>query len=187
MLCSRLRVRPCRLRFSLASLGRVTWMTSPSWVMVMAGCSCWVRVPLGPFTVTRLPASIFTSTPAGMEIGILPIRDIFYSPSLPDKRQDFTADMGRAGGLVGHDALGRGHDGNAQAAENAGQLVSTGIDTQAGLGDAAQAGDNLLLAGVVLQGNADNALGAVVDELEVLDIALVQQDLRDGLLHVGRR
>ena len=127
----------------------------------------------------------------GVEIQLekakVPYRETIQKKALPDKRQDFTADMGRAGGLVGHDALGRGHDGNAQAAENAGQLVSTGIDTQAGLGDAAQAGDNLLLAGVVLQGNADNALGAVVDELEVLDIALVQQDLRDGLLHVGRR
>src|SRR5699024_1366321 len=117
MLCSRVRVRPWRLRFSFSSLGRVTWMTSPSWAMFMLGCSCWVRVPLGPFTVTRLPASIFTSTPAGMEIGILPIRDIFYSPSLPDKRQDLAADMGCAGSLVSHDALGRGHDGNTQAVE----------------------------------------------------------------------
>ena len=48
--------------------------------------------------------------------------------------------MGRAGGLVSHDALGRGHNGNAQAMQNPGQLVSTGIDTQAGLGDTAQAG-----------------------------------------------
>ena len=43
----------------------------------------------------------------------------------------------------------------------------------------------LLLAGVVLQGDADKALGAVVDELEALDIAFVQQDLSDALLHVG--
>ena len=31
----------------------------------------------------------------------------------------------------------------------------------------------------------DHALQAVVDHLEVLDIALVQQDLSDALLHVG--
>src|SRR5699024_7974147 len=51
-----------------------------------------------------------------------------------------------------------------------------------------QAGDNLLLlfTGAILQGDADNALRSVVDQLEVLDIALLQQDLRDGLLHVGR-
>ena len=30
-----------------------------------------------------------------------------------------------------------------------------------------------------------DALGAVVDDLEGLDVALVQQDLGDGLLHLG--
>src|SRR5699024_5911431 len=57
---------------------------------------------------------------------------------------------------------------------------------QAGLGHAAQAGDDLLLAGVVvLQGHVDHTLGAVVHQLESLDVALVQQDLGNGLLHVG--
>ena len=92
-----------------------------------------------------------------MAIGALPILDIPI-PSLPNECQDFAADMGLAGLLVGHDALGRGHNGNASHAEP-GQLVSTGIDTQAGLGDTAQAGDDLLLAGIVLQGDADDALG----------------------------
>jgi hypothetical protein len=93
--------------------------------------------------------------------------------------------MGRTSGLIGHDALGRGNNGDTQAAQDPGQLVCAGIDAQAGLADAAQAGDDLLLAGVVLQGNADDALGAVVDELEALDIALVQQDLSNALFHVG--
>ena len=66
--------------------------------------------------------------------------------------------MGRAGRLVGHDALGSGHDRNTQATQDTGQLVSTGINTQAGLGDAAQAGDNLFLARVVLQGDVDDTL-----------------------------
>ena len=94
--------------------------------------------------------------------------------------------MGLAGLLVGHDALGRGHDGSTQAAQDAGQLIGTGIDAQTGLGHPAQAAEDLLLAGIVLQGDADHALRAVVDQLEVLDIALFQQDLRDGLFHVGR-
>ena len=42
--------------------------------------------------------------------------------------------MGLAGLLVGHDALGRGHDGSTQAAQDAGQLIGTGIDAQTGLG-----------------------------------------------------
>ncbi|CAN4021128.1 Putative manganese efflux pump MntP, partial [Dysosmobacter welbionis] len=62
-------------------------------------------------------------------------------PSLPNECQDLAADMELAGLLVGHDALGRRDDSDAQAAEHAGQLVGAHIDAQAGLGDAAQAGD----------------------------------------------
>ena len=92
--------------------------------------------------------------------------------------------MLRTSSLIGHDALGSGNDGNAQATQDTGQLVGTGVDAQAGLGDAAKAGDDLLAA-IVLQSDADDALSAVVDQLEVLDITLVQQDLSDSLLHVG--
>ena len=90
-----------------------------------------------------------------------------------------------ASSLVGHDALGSGYDRDAETTQHAGQLVGAHIDAQAGLGHAAQAGDNLLLAGVVLQGDADGALSTVVNDLEGLDVALVQQDLSDALLHVG--
>ena len=65
--------------------------------------------------------------------------------------------MGLTGLLVGHDALGCGYDGDTQAAQDLGQLVRTGVHAQAGLGHAAQAGDDLLLAGAILQGDADNA------------------------------
>ena len=39
------------LRFSFKSLGRVTCTSAPSCLMIMLGWNCWVRVPLGPFTV----------------------------------------------------------------------------------------------------------------------------------------
>ena len=92
-----------------------------------------------------------------------------------------------ASSLVGHDALGSGYDRDAETTQHAGQLVGAHIDAQAGLGHAAQAGDDLLLAGVVLQGDADDALGTVLHDLEGLDVALIQQDLSDALLHVGSR
>ena len=88
--------------------------------------------------------------------------------------------MGLAGRFVSHDALGSGYDGDTQAAQNLGQLVRAGIHPQAGLGHAAQTGDDLLLTGAILQSDADDTLSAVVDELEVLDIAFIQQDLRPG-------
>ncbi len=70
--------------------------------------------------------------------------------------------MSRASSLVGHDALGSGDDRNTETTQHAGQLVGAHVNAQAGLGHAAQAGDDLLLAGVVLQGDADDALGTVV-------------------------
>ena len=76
--------------------------------------------------------------------------------------------MSRTSSLVGHDALGSGNDGDTQATQNLGQLVRAGIHPQAGLGHAAQTGDDLLLTSAVLQSDADNALSAVVDELEFL-------------------
>ena len=103
------------------------------------------------------------------------------SSFLPDKRQDFAADVVGTSRPVGHDALGRGNDGNAETLEHAGQLIGAGVHPQAGLGHAAQAGDDLLFAGEVLEGNPDDALGAVLDDLEGLDIALIQEDLGDGL------
>ena len=91
--------------------------------------------------------------------------------SLPYECKDFAADVSRASSLVGHDALGSGYDRNTKATQHAGQLVGAHIDAQAGLGHAAQAGDDLLLAGVVLQGDADGALSTVVNDLEGLDVA----------------
>ena len=58
-------------------------------------------------------------------------------------------------------------------------------DPQAGLGDSLKALVGLLLAGEILQRDADDALGSVVNELIGLDVALVQQDLDDRLLHLG--
>ena len=89
--------------------------------------------------------------------------------------------------LISHDALRGGNDCGAQALHDLGHILAVGVDAQAGLGHAAQAGDDLLLAGIVLQGDADNALGTVVDNLEGLNVALIQQDLSDALLHVGSR
>ena len=65
------------------------------------------------------------------------------------------------------------------------RTLGTGIHSQAGLGDAAQAGDDLLLLGQVLEGDVDHALVAVIDHGVGLDVALVQQNLGNSLLQIG--
>ena len=46
--------------------------------------------------------------------------------------------------------------------QDLGQLLSAGIDTQARLGNAAKAGDDLFLVAKILQGDVDDALVAVI-------------------------
>ena len=88
--------------------------------------------------------------------------------------------------LVGHNALGSGNDGDAQTLENLGQLIGAGVDTQAGLGNALQPGQGRLLLAQILQGDVNDALIAVVLQREGLDVALIQQNLGNGLLQVLR-
>ena len=92
--------------------------------------------------------------------------------------------MSRASSLVGHNALGGGDDGNTEATEHAGQFICADVNAETGLADTAKAGDDLVLA-IVLQGDVDRALGTIVNDLIALDVALVQQNLSDALLHVG--
>ena len=82
-----------------------------------------------------------------------------------------------------HDASRRGNDGNAEAAEHLGKLLCAGIDTQAGLGYALEAGDGLLAAVHILERDADDALRVALERLKRLDIAFVEQDLGNCLLH----
>ena len=48
--------------------------------MLIAASNFLVNVPFGPFTVTKFPSAIVTSTPAGTVIGLTPILDIVAPP-----------------------------------------------------------------------------------------------------------
>ena len=79
MLAIRVRDSPCSERAVRSSLGRDTTTWPPSTFAVIGSATTWLRVPLGPLTVTFWP-SIATSTPAGIAMGFLPIRDIVQPP-----------------------------------------------------------------------------------------------------------
>src|SRR5215213_8082681 len=127
MLATSDRVRPCSERCARSSSGRVTTRSSPSRVIEMSsGASC-SSVPRGPLTVTWLPSSV-TSTPLGMVMGCLPIRDI--GAPLPDLAQDLAAHAALARLAVGHESLVGREDGDAHAAEHAGHVVRTQVDPE---------------------------------------------------------
>src|SRR5262245_24842299 len=85
MLAMSVRDRPCNDLDSRSSSGRATERapSSPRFT-VIGSATVWLRVPFGPLTVTCWP-SIVTSTPAGTEIGIFPMRLIWQLLSQPDR------------------------------------------------------------------------------------------------------
>src|SRR5215218_578334 len=113
MLATSVRLRPCSARCSGWSLGRSTTMAPSSRRTITSLCRRRLSSPLGPFTLTVLPSSAM-STPAGIEMGLLPIRDI-CSLSLPDDGEQLAADLGRAGLAVGHHAARGAEQGHAEA------------------------------------------------------------------------
>src|SRR5437763_16372850 len=143
------RVNPCSARFSRSSSGRVTISSSPSRVIAMlSGASC-SSVPFGPVTVTRVPSSV-TSTPLGIGMGFLPMRDMGRTP-LPDLAEDLAAHAALTRFAVGHESLVGREDRDAHAAEDTGHRIGLGVHAQARLRDAPEAGDRALAVGRVLQ------------------------------------
>src|SRR5689334_13289999 len=120
MLFTRVRVSPCSDLLSRSSSGRLTSRTSSFLSTVIGAATVWVRVPLGPLTVTCGP-SIWTSTPAGTGTGSLPMRDIAVPPpglSSPDVGEDFPTHALLVGLTVGEQPLAGRDDRDAEAAEH---------------------------------------------------------------------
>src|SRR3954449_7685886 len=167
MLLTRVRVSPWSCRCVFCSVGRETTIEPSSRLTVISGWSSRVRVPFGPFTVTRRP-SIVTSTVDGTVMGKRPIRDM---PRLPDEREDFAAELGLLGLRAGHDPLARADDDDAQPAEHARDVGLAGIHPQAGLADPLQPGDDRHLAVDVLQRQAQDQPRALLLLVDVGDEA----------------
>src|SRR5271157_2486824 len=86
-------------------------------------------LPLGPCTSTLPPAELIF-TPAGIGIGLRPIRDICSVPfsqtlllklvltPLPHFAKNLATDVGFAGRASGHQSLWSGEDTDAEASDN---------------------------------------------------------------------
>src|SRR5438477_6245757 len=133
MLATRVRLRPCSERCTRESVGRSTVMVPSTWLTRIAGGNVRASVPSAPLTLTWLPLNV-TSTPGGIVIGILPMRDI----SSPHVGDHFAAQLGALRGASGHQPVRGRDDGDAQAAEDAGDLALARVDAQARPADAAQ-------------------------------------------------
>ena len=125
MLFTRVRDRPHMARARVVSSRGAKESAPPSCLTTISSLTVQESSPLGPFTDTVWPSSV-TVTPAGMAMAFLPIRDISVHPA-----EDFAADIGVAGGGVGHDALGRRQDRDAEAVLHRLQVGDRRIDAAA--------------------------------------------------------
>src|SRR5690625_2339013 len=162
MLAIKLRVRPCKARCFGWSEGRETTICSSSTAICMSSGSRWDSSPFPPLTCSILSSS-FTSTPAGIGIGCLPIRDTTATSlrPLPYVADDFAAYSLLSCLAVAHDALGRRHHRHAQPAEDARNLIPSCIHPSAGLADSFQSRNDPLAIRAVLQIQTHDALLAV--------------------------
>src|SRR5919106_1093666 len=119
MLATSVRVRPCRARSSPRSVGRATTSSASFCSIVIRRGTVCESSPSGPFTITR-PGESDTETPAGICIGLFPIRLIVLSPNEAD---DLAADSELLRTPARDEAGRRGHDRHAHPAEHARQAV----------------------------------------------------------------
>src|SRR3712207_1284272 len=91
---------------------------------VIGDATVWLRVPLGPLTVTWASSNA-TSTPDGTGMGSLPMRDMLLfapsssvGPGSPDVGKHFAAHALLVRLSVGQEPLARRDDRDAEAAED---------------------------------------------------------------------
>src|SRR5690606_30021094 len=125
-------------------------------------------VPLGPLTLISSDCAL-SSTPLGRATGFLAMRDMRVTP-LGHEAQDFAADALLARLRVGHDALGGGDDGDAEATQDLGQRVLAAVLTQTGARVALHLVDHRT-AFEILEDDLELGLGAVLGHAQVADVA----------------
>src|SRR5437588_10674719 len=114
--------------------------------------------PFGPFTVTR-SGSIAMVTPAGTEMGCLPMRDMIRN-GLPDLGHDFAADAFAARLVAGHDPLGGRQDRGAHASLDSRDVGVVDVGALPGTGDPLQTTDHRLAGLRVLERDRQLLAGA---------------------------
>src|SRR5688500_1398059 len=183
MLAIRVRDSPCSARLRRSSVGRriSSSPSSSARATVIGSTTVWASSAFGPLTVTCWPSTA-TSTPEGIGMGILPMRDMSpYLPS-PDVGEDFPAYPSMVGLPVGEQPLAGRDDRDTQSAEHPGQAGALGVHPQARLGDPAHAHQGALPLLAVLEGEderlAHRTLGRLLD-LPGGDVALLLEDLGD--------
>src|SRR5688572_25413503 len=201
-LATRLRARPWNFPSSGSSRDSFATRLPSSCAKRMPGGTCCRILPFGPCTSTASGA-IFTVTPVGIEIGFLPIRDMFSvlygrdhaSPlRSPHIAEHFATDARLAGGTARHHAARRGQDAGAETTEDGRHIFRSQIDAAAGPADPLEPGHHLLAMRSVLEEHADDLtrlsgslFRRLLNDPESLDVALILEDPRNLCFQLAGR
>src|SRR5262245_53983365 len=129
---------------------RGSTVTSPLSTLASTSlCNTSDIAPLGPLTLTVWPSTTAV-TPDGMATGFFPTRDMAQSKGwlksegcgLEDRAEDLSAHIVVACVVIGHHALGRGEDRDAQPVVHARQALDRGIDPPPRLRDSRNLADH---------------------------------------------
>src|SRR5262249_33160572 len=126
------------MRACFESLAGLKTTLSPSSLAATWSLRLRCNSPSLPFA-DSLRSLIWMVTPAGIATGYLPTRDMVQSSI--DATQDFAADIGGPGLVVGHDAARRRQDRDSQSVVDAGQVGDLRINPTPRLGDAIDLAD----------------------------------------------
>jgi hypothetical protein len=99
---------------------------------------------------------------------------------LANRTKNFAAQIGLTAVLITHYALTRGHNSDAHTAHDTGQIANGGIDPTTRLARSFYFADDRAAIPVILQGNPDYSLVAVVDSVIIEDIALFLEHCRNA-------
>src|SRR5256885_16206961 len=179
MLATSDRARPWSARTLRSSPAREMTSTLFSTFALSPEGTGWASLPLGPSARTVAP-STWTFTPCGMGMGFRPIRDM--GDLSPHVGEDFSAHSLLARVAVRQDAPRRRQQGDAHTAEDRRDPLVRDVDAPPRGRHAHEPRDHPLVGHAVLEIDAQHALLPVLEQPEVLDEALLLEELRDAHL-----
>ena len=109
---------------------------------------------------------------------------IWTFTTLPYGAKQLAAYMFPAGPTVGHDALGRRQNVYPHSVQHSRDLVMADVNPASGPADSFHARYDIVSTYTVLKMNPNNALLIVLDQFEILDVALFLKNARQAALHL---
>src|SRR5271166_1168905 len=182
------RVMPHMARARFSSLCGWTCTAPASIEIDTSSGAVNLSSPLAPLTAIVWPSTLAV-TPEGMGTGFLPIRDMtqfrFFGGPSEDGAEDFAADIVLAGGVVGHDALRRRDNRDAEAVADARHCVDGRIDAAARLRHALDLADDRLVVEIFQLDLELRAAIAVIGGRIAADVAFGLEHIEDLLAKGG--